>query len=124
MPAHGVVKPAALNLSEIKDNVLIPSQSSYNGLDVNFILQALMGLGIDNVEVKDIETALERWILLEGREKQEKPYLIEMNGHSYTLIDILREVETGSEMGKKFKRDVIMLTIELLFRGRERLNEA
>lgn len=117
-------KGEIFNLSEIKDNTLNPNSSSYNGLDIDFILQALMGLGIENVEAKDIETALERWILLESREKQESPYLIEMNGNSYSLIDILREVETDSEIGKKFKRDLIMLTIELLFRGKEQLNGA
>lgn len=67
-----------------------------------------------------IEGALEEWILLQ-EENQDQPYMITANGEQYTLNDLLRLIRLEDPIGKEIEKDLIMLTIDLLLRQKEKL---
>lgn len=69
-----------------------------------------------------LTAAFRKWVELELKNKPDKPYLISTNGKSYTLLQILNEIENETEFGNNFKTSLIKLTIELLFRGKETLD--
>jgi DNA-binding NtrC family response regulator len=67
-----------------------------------------------------IEGALEEWILIQ-KENQDQPYMITVNGEQYTLNDLLRLIRLEDPIGKEIEKDLIMLTIDLLLRQKEKL---
>lgn len=67
-----------------------------------------------------IEGALEEWILIQ-EENQDQPYMITANGEQYTLNDLLRLIRLEDPIGKEIEKDLIMLTIDLLLRQKEKL---
>jgi DNA-binding NtrC family response regulator len=67
-----------------------------------------------------IEGALEEWILIQ-EENQDQPYMITVNGEQYTLNDLLRLIRLEDPIGKEIEKDLIMLTIDLLLRQKEKL---
>jgi len=68
-----------------------------------------------------VRTALEEWINLHEADIREKPYLISRNGKNYTLNEILHEIRMQTNIGKEIEKNIIMLTIDLLARNKERL---
>jgi hypothetical protein len=47
--------------------------------------------------------------------------MITVNGEQYTLNDLLRLIRLEDPIGKEIEKDLIMLTIDLLLRQKEKL---
>jgi DNA-binding NtrC family response regulator len=69
-----------------------------------------------------LDNTIEDWIINKEEDK-DKPIYITTNGTSYSLNQILHEIRTQSEVGKGFSRKLNSLTIDLLLRKKEGLND-
>lgn len=69
-----------------------------------------------------LTAAFRKWVQLELKNKPDKPYTISTNGKSYTLLEILDEIENETEFGNQLKISVLKMTIELLIRSKETLD--
>lgn len=67
-----------------------------------------------------IEGALEEWLVIE-KENSNKPYLIQISGKEFTLENILYELRHQTDLGQKFEKNLLMLTIDLLLRRKEKI---
>lgn len=74
----------------------------------------------ENEQKHSIEGALEEWILLQ-EENQDEPYMITANGHQYTLNELLRLIRLDDPIAQEIEKDLLMLTIDLLLRQKEKL---
>jgi DNA-binding NtrC family response regulator len=70
-----------------------------------------------------VETALEDWINLHKEDIKNKPYLIAKNGKTYTLNDMLNEIRMQTLFGRQIEKDILMLTIDLIARNKEKLRD-
>lgn len=68
-----------------------------------------------------ISGAIEEWISIQDQRKRSEPYIVSAYGKEYTLDDILKEIRLQTEFGQRFKKDLLMLTIDRLLRGKENL---
>ncbi|MBP6664100.1 MAG: response regulator [Chitinophagales bacterium] len=69
-----------------------------------------------------IEDALEEWLLIQDKQKLDKPYLVQAGGQSYSINQILQEVRQQTPFGRTFMKDVVMLTIDLILRNKRQLS--
>lgn len=60
----------------------------------------------------DIRSVMEKWILKQGDEKREKPYM-RSGDKVYTLNDILEAIRKQDEFGKETTRRILSLATEL-----------
>ena len=67
--------------------------------------------------------AIEDWINSHPSKNLDDPFLVLGNGKTLTLKEVLSEVRLQTDMGKKFRKDLIKLTIDLLVRKKEKLND-
>jgi len=78
---------------------------------------------INNVTITlkmSIDKAIEEWIEIQEKDERMKPYLITAkNGKTYTLNQILEEIRKQTPFGMEFAKDLNMLTIDLLLRGKK-----
>lgn len=74
---------------------------------------------IDN----DVSAALEDWITTHSEEDKDKPYMISVDGKKVTLNDMLQEIRMQSDIGVDFSKKVSKLTIDLLMRNKEKLDD-
>lgn len=71
----------------------------------------------------DVSIALEEWILIHSEDEKEKPYMVTVSGKQLSLNDILKEVRLQTEVGQNFAKNLNKLTIDLLSRNKEKLND-
>lgn len=69
-----------------------------------------------------VDCVLEQWISNHSEDKQNEPYLTTSTGEVYTLKDILKEIRHQSDFGKKMERNIMMLAIDLLTRGKKQVS--
>ena len=86
----------------------------YNEL-IEKIKQAELSLSLQ------VGPALEEWINLHSEEMKNIPYIFSRNGKTYTLNELLQEIRMQTEFGKQMEKNILMLTIDLLARNKERL---
>ena len=60
----------------------------------------------------DIRSVMEKWILKQGNEKRNKPYM-RSGDKVYTLNDILESIRKQDEFGKETTRGILSLATEL-----------
>ncbi|MBQ6305714.1 MAG: hypothetical protein IJK78_04025 [Bacteroidales bacterium] len=60
----------------------------------------------------DIRSVMEKWILKQGNEKRNKPYM-RSGDKAYTLNDILESIRKQDEFGKETTRGILSLATEL-----------
>lgn len=70
-----------------------------------------------------IDSVLEEWILRNPEDERRKPYIATRSGKIYSLNDLLQEVRNRTEMGKLMEKKMIYLTIDLLSRGKEKIDD-
>jgi len=89
--------------------------------DYNLILSKVKEaeLNIKN----DIESAIEEWIVVQEKEKREKPYLVTAYGNEYTLNDILENIRKKTEFGLEFIKDFYALVIHQLIRKKYQIEK-
>lgn len=69
-----------------------------------------------------VDCILEQWISNHSEEELAEPYLTTITGEAYTLKDILKEIRQQSDFGKKMERNIMMLAVDLLTRGKKQVN--
>ena len=71
-----------------------------------------------------VDCVLEQWIANNHSEdEQNEPYLTTASGKIYTLKDILIEIRQQTEFGKKMERNILMLAVDLLTRGKKQVDD-
>ena len=68
-----------------------------------------------------VASELEEWINIHSEEEKEKPYMISKDGTSHSLKQLLTEIRKQTPLGKEIEKDIVMLTIDLLARNKEKL---
>ncbi len=71
----------------------------------------------------DVSVALEDWIATHSEEERAKPYMLSVDGKELSLNDILKEIRLQTDTGKQFSKKLTKLTIDLLIRKKESLND-
>lgn len=69
-----------------------------------------------------LDNSIEDWIIMKDEDK-DTPVYYTSDGNSYSLNDILLEIRTQTDVGKSFARKLNELTIDLLLRKKEKLND-
>ena len=77
---------------------------------------------IHSLDVR-VDCVLEQWIYSHSEEQQNEPYLSTTAGNSYTLKEILTEVRKQTDFGRRMERNILMLAIDLLTRGKKQVND-
>ncbi|MDP2237852.1 MAG: response regulator [Bacteroidales bacterium] len=76
-----------------------------------------------NYADNDISIALEEWINAHSDEQKQKPYLLNVDGRQLSLNELLNEIRMQSNTGKYFSKNLAKLTIDLLTRNKEKLDD-
>lgn len=69
-----------------------------------------------------VDCVLEQWISNHSEDEQNEPYLTTTTGETHTLKDILREIRQQSAFGQKMERNIMMLAVDLLTRGKKQVS--
>ena len=69
-----------------------------------------------------VDCVLEQWISNHSEDEQNNPYLKTAAGETYTLKDILKEIRQQSAFGQKMERNIMMLAVDLLTRGKKQVS--
>lgn len=69
-----------------------------------------------------VDCVLEQWIFNHSEVEQNKPYLTTASGEVFTLKDILREIRQQTDFGRKMERNIMMLAVDLLTRGKKQVS--
>lgn len=69
-----------------------------------------------------LDNTIEDWIIQKDGDK-DKPVYFTSEGRSYSLNQILNEIRTQTDVGKSFAKKLNELTIDLLLRNKETLND-
>lgn len=69
-----------------------------------------------------LDNIIEDWIIAKDEDK-DKPVFFTADGLALSLNQILTEIRNQSEIGKSFSRKLNELTIDLLIRNKEKLND-
>jgi DNA-binding NtrC family response regulator len=70
-----------------------------------------------------VDCVLEQWIANHSEDERNAPYLTTSSGKTYTLKEILTEIRQQTEFGKKMERNIMMLAVDLLTRGKKQVND-
>ena len=60
-----------------------------------------------------LSNALEKWILAQPGDPNE-PYLISLDGQSFSLNEMIEEIRKDTTQGKEFTQNLVNLTVELM----------
>ncbi len=70
-----------------------------------------------------LDSVLEQWINRHSEDERIKPFIATRSGKVYSLNDLLEEIRHRTDVGKDMEKKMIYLTIDLLARGKEKLND-
>jgi len=68
-----------------------------------------------------IDTAVESWLENHTEEEKNKIFLTSADGQQFSMNDLLKEIRTQTQFGQSIALDVNKLTLDLLFRNKEKL---
>jgi DNA-binding NtrC family response regulator len=91
-----------------------------NTVDTEEILK-LVSNAVQQLSVR-VDCVLEQWISNHSEDKQNEPYLTTTSGKTYTLKDVLMEIRQQTEFGRKMERNIMMLAVDLLTRGKKQVS--
>jgi DNA-binding NarL/FixJ family response regulator len=69
-----------------------------------------------------LDSALEQWITAHSKDERDAPYILTRDGKSYTLNDILKEVRLQTPFGMQTEKDILLLAIDMLSRGKKKID--
>ncbi len=69
-----------------------------------------------------VDCILEQWISNHSEDEQNEPYLSTTSGEILTLKDVLKEIRKQTALGQKIERNIMMLAVDLLTRGKKQVN--
>ena len=70
-----------------------------------------------------VDCVLEQWINRHTFEERATPYITTVSGKTYSLDDLKNEIRMQSEFGKEMERNILLLAIDLLTRGKQKLDD-
>lgn len=70
-----------------------------------------------------IDSLLEKWIEKKTKEERKKPFILTKEGKKYDLNNVLKEIRLQTAFGKEFEKNILRLAIDLLSRGKEKIND-
>jgi DNA-binding NarL/FixJ family response regulator len=70
-----------------------------------------------------VDSVIERWITRHSDEEREQPYMATRSGKRYSLNDVLQEIRHQTEFGKEMEKKILYLTIDLLTREKEAIDD-
>jgi hypothetical protein len=93
-------------------------------VDKTVALEEKVSLVKDAIHKLDIrvDCMLEQWILNHSEDRQNEPYLTTSTGKIYTLQNILTEIRQQTDFGRKMERNIMMLAVDLLTRGKKQVS--
>ena len=91
-----------------------------NTADTSEILK-LVSKAFQQLNIR-VDCVLEQWISNHSEEEQNEPYLTTTSGKTFTLKEILGEIRQQTDFGKKMERNIMMLAVDLLTRGKKQVN--
>ena len=65
-----------------------------------------------------VQEALIRWLAAQDNKDQ---VMMANNDKAYTALDLIQELENKTQVGEELAMKIIVLTIDLLFQGKEKL---
>ena len=68
-----------------------------------------------------IDTAIESWLEKHSEEEKNKTFLTSADGQKYSMNDLLKEIRTQTPFGQSISLDINKLTLDLLFRNKEKI---
>lgn len=81
----------------------------------------LVNSAAHKMEVR-VDSALEQWILLHPERDLNEPYIITRESKAYTLRNILEEIRSQTPFGRDIEKNMLMLAIDLLSRGKKSID--
>jgi hypothetical protein len=69
-----------------------------------------------------IDSALEQWISLHPENEKQSPYILSRDGKSYSLNEILQEIRLKTPFGMETEKDILLLAIDMLSRGKKKID--
>ena len=70
-----------------------------------------------------LDSVLEQWVNRHSEDERIKPFIASRSGQVYSLNDLLKEIRLKTLMGKDMEKKMIYLTIDLLARGKEKIDD-
>ncbi|MDR1388956.1 MAG: response regulator [Treponema sp.] len=71
----------------------------------------------------DIAGAIEEWIKSNSEERRNIQFITTSDGKTFTLNDLLNDIRKETLTGKRFANNLLKLTVDLISRNREKLND-
>jgi hypothetical protein len=81
----------------------------------------LIKVAIHALDVR-VDCVLEQWILNHSEDRQNEPYLTTTSGEILTLKNVLAEIRQQTDLGRKMERNIMMLAVDLLTRGKKQVS--
>lgn len=66
----------------------------------------------------NIASAIDQWIIVQSRDKREKPYIVNHNGRVFSLNDLKEEINLRTKVGLELEKKILMAAINLLMKGK------
>jgi DNA-binding NtrC family response regulator len=92
-----------------------------NTIDISEIVD-IVDKAAHELDVR-VDCVLEQWISKRSKEEREKPFMLTQSGRKLTLDDIIIEIRKETDIGKRLEKSIIQLAIDLLTKGKERVND-
>ena len=70
-----------------------------------------------------VDCILEQWIYNHSEKEQNEPYLTTSSGKTHSLLSILEEIRQRTDFGKTIERNILLLAVDLLTRGKKQIND-
>lgn len=70
-----------------------------------------------------LDAVLEQWVNRHSEDERIKPFIASRSGQVYNLNDLLKAIREKTDVGKDMERKMIYLTIDLLARGKEKIDD-
>lgn len=121
-----VIMITARSLNELNHNDLV-AMINHDAFAIENVFKypqiiKLVNAAAHKMEVR-VDSALEQWILLHPENDLNEPYLITREGKTYTLKKILEEIRLQTPFGQDIEKNMLMLAIDMLSRGKRSIND-
>lgn len=107
-----------------KDLVTYINKDALAVIDKTTSLEDKIKLVRDSIHDLDVrlDCVLEQWILNHSEDELNEPYLTTTSGETLTLKDVLKEIRQQTDFGRKMERNIMMLAVDLLTRGKKKVS--
>lgn len=107
-----------------KDLVTYINMDALAVIDKTTSLKDKINLVRDSIHDLDVrvDCVLEQWISSHSEDELNEPYLTTTSGENLTLKNVLMEIRQQTDFGRKMERNIMMLAVDLLTRGKKQIS--